>query len=110
MLSQLACLGRHTLTGLACTAGRQFADWSADYRLFERARIDEQTVFGVVQGEVEAALPAGRPLVTALDDSILRKKGRRVHGAGWRRDPLSPPFHVNFAWGQRVLQISAALP
>ena len=110
VLSQLTCLGRHTLTGVLCTAGRQFADWSADYRLFERARIDEELIFGVIQRAVEAELPAGRPLVMALDDSILRKKGRHVHGAGWRRDPLSPPFHVNFAWGQRVLQISAALP
>src|SRR5256886_3893472 len=26
------------------------------------------------------------------------------------RDPMSPPFHVNFVRGLRVLQISAALP
>jgi hypothetical protein len=45
-----------------------------------------------------------------MDDSILRKTGRRIPGCGWRRDPLSPPFHPNFVWGHRVLQFSAALP
>jgi hypothetical protein len=34
-LSTLVCLGRHTITGLITTAGGQFADWSADFRLFE---------------------------------------------------------------------------
>jgi hypothetical protein len=110
LLSQLACMGRHTLTGLLCTAGRQFSDWSADYRLFERDRIDEHKLFSVVQQELEAYLCEGQPLVTAMDDSILRKRGTCIDGVGWRRDPLSPPFHVNFTRGQRVLQISAALP
>ncbi len=50
------------------------------------------------------------PWIVALDDSSTRKTGRCIPGCGWRRDPLSPPFHVNFAWGQRVLQFSAALP
>jgi len=39
-LCQLACVGRHTITGLLYTSGRQFADWSADYRLFSRDRCD----------------------------------------------------------------------
>jgi hypothetical protein len=45
-----------------------------------------------------------------MDDSLLRKTGRKIHGVRWQRDPLSPPFHVNFVQGLRVLQISAALP
>jgi hypothetical protein len=45
-----------------------------------------------------------------MDDTLLRKSGRRVPGAGWRRDPLGPKFQVNFVWAQRALQFSAALP
>ena len=44
-LSQLACLGRHTMTGLLCTGGRQFADWSADYRLFSQDQWNAQQLF-----------------------------------------------------------------
>jgi len=63
-----------------------------------------------VRTAVEQALPRQQPLVVAMDDSLLRKTGRQIHGARYQRDPLSPPFHVNFVRGLRVLQISAALP
>ncbi len=45
-----------------------------------------------------------------MDDSLLRKTGRRIFGSRYQRDPLSPPFQVNFVRGLRVLQISAAVP
>jgi hypothetical protein len=59
---------------------------------------------------VEKSLPGGEPLVVAMDDSLLRKTGRKIQGVRWQRDPMSPPFHVNFVRGLRVLQLSAALP
>lgn len=59
---------------------------------------------------IEEQLQTSAPLVVAWDDSVLRKRGWKVHGVAWRRDPLSPPFGVNFVPGQRVLQASAALP
>ena len=40
----------------------------------------------------------------------IRKRGRKVYGTGWKRDPLGPRFRNNFVWGQRFLQMSAALP
>jgi len=55
-------------------------------------------------------LEANAPMVAAMDDTILRKTGKRTPGVKYRRDPLSPPFHINFVRGQRVLQISGALP
>ena len=45
-----------------------------------------------------------------MDDTRIKKKGRKIHGASWTRDPLGPPFHTNFIWGQRFLQLSLALP
>ena len=45
-----------------------------------------------------------------MDDTLVRKRGRKVYGTSWKRDPLGPPFHTNFVWGQRFLQLSAALP
>lgn len=49
-------------------------------------------------------------LVAHMDDTILKKTGKKISGASWRRDPLGPPFQTNFIWGQRFLQISMALP
>lgn len=41
-----------------------------------------------------------------MDDTLFRKRGKKISGAKWLRDPLGPPFHTNFVWGQRFLQIS----
>lgn len=109
-LSQLACLGRHTVSGLICASGRQFEDWSADYRLFSKGRIDMEAVFKVVRQGVTGEIPQGEPLVVAMDDTILRKRGTKTPGVSWRRDPLGPAFNVNFIRAQRVLQLSAAIP
>lgn len=104
-LAGLLNLGRHTVTGALTTAGRQHHDWSADYRVLQRLPVEQ--LFHHLQQQT-LARSAG-PWIVALDDSATRKSGRRIPGCGWRRDPLSPPFHVNFCWGQRVLQCSAAL-
>jgi len=109
-LSALVGLGRRTISGLLCASGQQFADWSAAYRLFEKERFDRQALFDPARRAVAEALEPTAPLVAMMDDTLLRKRGRKAHGAGWRRDPLGPPFCTNFVWGQRFLQISAALP
>lgn len=106
-LAGLLNLGRHTVSGALSTAGSQHRDWSADYRLLQRLPVEP--VFAHVRGEALAATDAGRPWVVALDDSLTRKTGRCIPGCGWRKDPLGPPFNVNFVWGQRVLQFSAAI-
>jgi hypothetical protein len=108
-VSQLLCLGRHTLTDLLCTCGRQTLDWSADYRLFSEDHWEPDRLFAVVMDHVLARLPAGCPLVLAMDDTQLKKTGPHVPGAGYRRDPLSPKFHCNLIWAQRFLQVSAPL-
>lgn len=109
-LSQLACLGRHTVTGLISTAGRQFLDWSADYRLFSRAPWEPEALFCPVARGLLTFLRPTEPLVVAMDDTLVRKSGTRIPGVAYRRDPLSPPFHVNFVRGQRFIQLSGLLP
>lgn len=110
LLSQLVCLGPHTITGLLTTLGEQFRDWSAAYRLYGRARFDPAALFGTVRRDLELGLAPDQPLVVALDDSILRKTGRKIPAAAWRVDPLGAPFQVSFVWAQRVLQMSAVWP
>lgn len=104
------CPSRHTITGLLYTGAGQFADWTADYRLYSRGRAEAQRLFAVVRQEVEALLRPAAPLVVAMDDSILRKTGRQTPGVAWRVDPAGPPFQINFVLGRRVLQLSAAVP
>jgi hypothetical protein len=109
-LSQLACVGRHTVTGLLYTCGRQFQDWSSDYRLFSQDRWAPRSLFAPIVRGVLDFLPADAPVVAGMDDTLVRKTGTKIPGVGYRRDPLSPAFHVNFIRGQRFLQLSGMLP
>jgi hypothetical protein len=109
-MSSLVGLGRRTVSGMLCASSQQFTDWSAAYRLFERERFDTEGMFAPVRHEVLKRLEPSEPLVVVMDDTLIRKRGRKIHGASWRRDPLGAPFCSNFVWGQRFLQVSAALP
>jgi hypothetical protein len=91
-------------------SGQQFMDWSQAYRLFSKHRIDTSKMFKVVLSEVLQELTDEQMIVAHMDDTILKKTGKHIPGTAWRRDPLSPPFHTNFIWGQRFIQISMALP
>ena len=109
-LSSVLALGKRTITGMLCAGAEQFTDWSSAYRLFSQERIDRDALFAPVKDTVMARLSEDEPLVVMMDDTTIRKRGRKIHGAAWKRDPLGPHFCTNFIWGQRFLQMSAALP
>jgi hypothetical protein len=109
-VSALAGLGRRTVADLLVVSGQAFRDWTAAYRLFQKRRVDPQAFFDVVKESVEERLAPDQPFVTPLDDTLVRKAGKKVPGTGWRRDPLGPKFKTQFAWAQRFLQIAVAWP
>lgn len=104
------CVGRHTVTGLLSSCGKIFEDWSADYRIFQNDRMRVSNLFDVVRKELLNQLSIKEPIYAHMDDTILKKTGKKVEGTAWRRDPLGPPFHTNFIWGQRFIQLSISLP
>lgn len=103
----LLCLRTHLTSNAICATGRQFLDWSADYRLFSRSRWNPHALFDPIFDHLAALLPSEQaPVVAALDDTLCKKTGRHVPGATYARDPLSPPFHVNLCRGLRFVQAS----
>ncbi len=102
-------LGRRTISRTLCALGRSAQDWSADYKLFSRCRWRAEQLFQPVLDEHLQRYPQG-PIFVAVDDTKLRKSGKKIPGTGWQRDPLSPPFHVNFLYGLRFLQASLLFP
>lgn len=102
-------LGRRTITRTLCALGRSAQDWSADYKLFSRCRWRAEQLFQPVLDEHLQRYPQG-PIFVAVDDTKLRKTGKKIPGTSWQRDPLSPPFHVNFLYGLRFLQASLLFP
>lgn len=110
MFGMLLCPLKATVTNLICTCGGQQEDWTADYRLYSKDRVDESVLFGRARDTLIANLAPGEPLVVAIDDTIIRKTGRKIHGTAYKRDPLGPPFQTNLVLAQRYLQFSAAWP
>jgi hypothetical protein len=104
-------MGRHTVTGMLTASGQQFKDWSAAYRLFYGQRMNIDYLFSVVRKTLlEKSLSVDEPVFAHMDDTNIRKRGKKVSGTSWMRDPLGPPFHTNFIWGQRFIQLSVSLP
>jgi len=40
----------------------------------------------------------------------VHKSGPKIHGVGWKRDPLGPKLQINLVRGQRYQQVTAAWP
>jgi len=104
----LTCLRVHLTSTAICASGRQFQDWSADYRVCSRSPWEPRQLFDVVLDHLPDLLPSAQaPVFAAIDDTILKKTGRRIPGVKILRDPRSLPFHVNFCYGLRFVQVSA---
>ena len=108
-MGTLCALGRRTLSRSICAVGRQHQDWSADYKIFSRSPWEPEGMFVPVLKEYLARYP-DRPICLAFDDTKLAKSGRHIPSAFWQRDPLSPPFHINFIYGLRFMQASLIFP
>lgn len=102
-------MGQRTISQNICVLGRSNQDWSADYKLFSKRSWDADQLFNPVIDEYLQRYPKG-PVVMPIDDTKLHKTGKKIPGASWQRDPMSPPFHVNFIWGLRFLQASLIFP
>jgi hypothetical protein len=108
-LGALLALGRRTLSRSLWALGRQDRDWSADYKLHSRAPWKIQDLFQPIL-EQAAGLCDDSLLVVAMDDTRIRKTGRKILTAFYQRDPLSPKFRFNLMWGLRFLHFALLVP
>jgi hypothetical protein len=92
-----------TITNLICAHAGQHQDWTVAYRLYSQDRVDESVLFDRVLDELLTGLPEQEPITIAIDDTLVRKRGPKINGVCWRRDPLGPPFQTNLVRAQRFL-------
>lgn len=109
----VAQTGRRTVCGMLVGAGLSRA-WPHDraHRFFAAARWSADRV-GVRLASVIVAtlLPPGAPLVVAVDDTLFKRTGRRVHGACWQHDGSAPQKKtVGFGNGWVVAGVIVTLP
>jgi hypothetical protein len=81
----LCGLGRRTLTRAICFYGRQHQDWSADYKLFNRSPWQARALFAPVI-QTGLAIYCLQHIVIGLDDTRLKRWGKKVKTAFWGRE------------------------
>lgn len=99
------CTTRRTITGILAFAdpdGVRAHD--AYHRFFPDARWDPRALWRVLaQILIRAFYPDGTVLLD-LDDTVFRRSGRKVEGAGWWRDPVrSTATCVVKVWGLNLV-------
>lgn len=109
-LGYIQTLGRHTLTGVLRSLGRDDLDWSAAYRLFSQARFDLDAARRVLLAAVLSTLGATDPLVVVLDGTQLARTSPRFPGVSWLRSPRTPIWRPGIHRAQRWVGLSALLP
>ncbi|MBR4746209.1 MAG: transposase [Desulfovibrio sp.] len=82
------------------------SNWSASYRLLSTCKWRLEELSWVLLDSALEFVGGDEPVMLAIDDTLLRKTGRRIKGCAYARDPLSPPFQANLVWGQRMLCVS----
>jgi hypothetical protein len=83
---------RRTVCGMLLGAGLSRC-WPHDraHYFFARAAWDlDELGLAVARIVVLLLVPAGEPVVVAVDDSVFRRSGRKVYGAAWQHDGSSP--------------------
>jgi DDE superfamily endonuclease len=103
----IVSLRLHLTSNAICATGRQFVDWSADYRLCSRSPWDPHRLFDPIFDYLPQLLDGPKaPVLMALDDTMCKKSSPRIPGVSMGRDPMSPAFRVNFCYGVRFVQAS----
>jgi SRSO17 transposase len=100
-------VGQMAQTRLRCVTGmligaRLSAVWhhARAHRFFSAARWSaDELGLRVAEVIVERLLPPGAPLVIPVDDSLLKRRGRKVFGCFWHHDATANSRSGSVAWG-----------
>jgi len=100
---------RNTITQSIVYGGLEDDDWSVYYKFFSRSKWNDTELFRPIIEETIAYYP-NNYISLAVDDTKIKKTGKKIPLTQYYLDPLSPSFHPNFIYGHRILQFSALLP
>ena len=91
----VAQTGKRTVCGMLAGAGLS-RSWSHDraHSFFSRARWNPDDLgLAVARLAVALLVPAGEPVTVAIDDTLFRRRGKKVWAASWFHDGSVPGRH-----------------
>ena len=105
--------GRRTVCGMLTGAGLSRI-WPHDraHSFFSRARWDpDELGLAVARLVVSLLVPAGQPVTVAIDDTLFRRRGKKVWAASWFHDGSAPgPAKTGYGNNWVVAAIVVRLP
>ena len=109
----LAQPGKRTVCGMLTGAGLSRL-WSHDraHSFFSRARWDPDDLgLAVARLAVALLVPAGQPVLAAVDDTLFRRRGKKVWAVSWFHDGSAQgPAKTGYGNNRVVLAIVVRLP
>lgn len=109
-LGEIMSLGRHTTTQIIRSIGYEQADWSAWYRLFSHKRFNYEEASRIIFAETLRHVAPTAWYVVAVDGTQVPRSSRKMEGAHWLHNPLSPVFKRGIHVAQRWFHGSWLLP
>jgi DDE superfamily endonuclease len=105
--------GKRTVCGMLAGAGLARL-WSHDraHRFFARARWDpDELGLAVARLVVALLVPAGEPVTIAIDDTLFRRRGKKIWAASWFHDGSAPgPAKTGYGNNWVIVAIVVRLP
>jgi len=101
VVGQVSQTGLRTVTGMLVGV-RLSGVWhhSRAHRFFSQARWQpDQLGLRILDVIVQRLLAPDAPLVLAVDDTLLHRLGRKVHGTYWHHDATANSDQATVAWG-----------
>jgi DDE superfamily endonuclease len=109
----IAQADRRTVCGMLAGAGLSRA-WPHDraHWFFSRARWDPDDLgLAVARLVVALLVPAGQPVTVAIDDTLFKRRGKKVWAASWFHDGSAPgPAKTGYGHNWVVAGIVVRLP
>jgi hypothetical protein len=109
----LAQTGKRTVCGMLAGAGLACV-WPHDraHRFFCRARWDpDELGLAVARLVVALLVPAGQPVTVAIDDTLFRRRGKKVWAASWFHDGSAPgPAKTGYGNNWVIAAVVVKLP
>ena len=103
--AHLVTYGRHTITRMICGKNEQNQDWSSDYKFFSQRIWDSSDIQFQILKEADCYSHwHENAILGVLDETLIRKTGKKISKVSTLRDPMSLPFHTNLTPGIRFLQ------
>lgn len=113
MAGMIAMPQRRTITGILTGAGLAMLGGHARaYWFFSRAVWSMDALSTAVAALViDRLVPAGAPVLIAVDDTLFRRAGRKVHGTAWHYDGAAkvPAGSKKVAWGNNWIIAAVVL-